>query len=560
MTISSKIKPWKYLFWLGPFLIAAGLTVGVISETWGIIPLILVASGTFIASGWLALQSRQSNWWGKRSTQAGANAIVATISLITILVLVNFLGSRYNWRADLTEERLYTLAPQTQELVKSLTTPVRLLIFDVTENPVDQDLLENYKRQNPNFQFEYIDPNRPGLPQKFGVRDRGEVYIESGDRRQLVQVVNQQQRLSEVKLTNSLQQITSTTTAKIYFLQGHGEHPLTQGENSISQAVQALKDKNFVPQPLNLANQTSVPEDADVVAIAGPENALFDTEVQALQKYLDNGGNLLLLLEPDTDPNLNNLLSQWGIELDNRLAVEIPGSPQFGPAVPIVQEYGKHPITRYFGNNFSVYRLARPILTKETPGIQTSPLLKTKPFPNSWAESDRESEELEFNEAPKEDNNSQEDQKSPVLGDTKGPLTLGVALSKKVSVKKPLPTPTPTPTTSPTPNPTPTKEAAKPEKTPEEDSGESRMVVIGDSDFVTNSFFQFQLNGDVFLNSVTWLSQQDDKQPLSIRPKEPTNRRLNLATVQYQLIGWTSIIILPLIAFSSAAFLWWRRR
>lgn len=143
-------------------------------------------------------------------------------------------------------------------------------MFDVNRNSQDLELLENYRRQSSNFKFEFVDPQvRPGLADKFGVKDYGEVYLESQDRRQLVQVVNQNERLSEIRLTNRLQQITSTTTAKVYLLQGHGERQLATGEGAISQAIQALSDKNFTTSPLNLAEKSAVPNDATVVVVAG---------------------------------------------------------------------------------------------------------------------------------------------------------------------------------------------------------------------------------------------------------------------------------------------------
>jgi ABC-type uncharacterized transport system involved in gliding motility auxiliary subunit len=179
----------------------------------------------------------------------------------------------------------------------------------------------------------------------------------------------------------------------------------------------------------------------------------------------------------------------------------------------------------------------------------------------------------------------------------KGPLTLGVALSRKLPVTtetsaNPTPTPTasptpenqasptptttasptpenqasPTPTTtaSPTPenqaSPTPTATATPPtEQKSEQPAKESRLVVIGNSDFATNNIFQQQLNGDVFLNSVTWLSQQD-QQPLSIRPKEPKNRRITLSTSQANLLTVLSLAVLPLLGFVAAVFMWWKRR
>ncbi|AFY48092.1 ABC-type uncharacterized transport system involved in gliding motility, auxiliary component [Nostoc sp. PCC 7524] len=593
-------KLWKYLFWLGPFFIVAGLTAGLVAETWGVIPFVFLITGIVICGLWIVWQSQRSQWWQKRSTQAGTNAIVATLAVLVILGLINFLGTRYQLRTDLTEAQLFTLSPQSQELVRNLKQPVKIWVFDVIQNPQDRELLQNYRRKSSNFQFEYVDPqSRPGLAEKFGVKDYGEVYLESGERRQLVQAVNVNERLSEVRLTNKLQQITSDRTAKVYFLQGHGERPLDSGAGSISQALQALGDRNYNSSPLNLAENTKVPDDADVVVVAGPKRGLFDAEVKALQDYLNRGGNALLMIDPSTNPNLNSLLQEWGVRLDDRLAVDVSGAGVgLGPAAPIITDYGQHPITKDFGNGISFYRLARPLEITPVAGIESIPLLQTRPYPDSWAESDLQSEQLEFN--PEKD--------------LKGPLTLGVALSRKLPVTtetsanptptptasptpenqaSPAPTPTPsptpenqsspapTPTPSPTPenqasptptttatpptpenqaSPTPTTTATPPtEQKSEQSAKESRLVVIGNSDFATNNIFQQQLNGDVFLNSVTWLSQQD-QQPLSIRPKEPKNRRITLSTSQANLLTVFSLAILPLLGFVAAVFMWWKRR
>ncbi len=562
------VKKLGYLlFWLAPFLLTAGLTSGLLSG-WGTISLLLIVSGSAIAVLWLIRQNQQNHWWSSRSTQAGTNALVATSAVLIILGLVNFLGTRYHLQKDLTETQLFTLAPQSRASVRSLSEPVKVWVFN-SPNPQDQELLENYHEQNRSkFKYEYVDPQAaPGLAQKFHLKDNGEVYLESANRRQLVQVVSENERLSEAKLTNRLQQITSTNTAKIYFLQGDGEHPLSPGKNAISQAIQALGERNFITSPVNLAEKSASLSNAAVVVLAGPTRSLLESEEKALQDYLNRGGNLLLMIDPNTDPKLDTLLAEWGVKLDNRLAVDIAGNPQFGPAVPIVNEYGKHPITKDFGKDISFYSLARPIQITPVAGVEATPLLFTKPFPDSWAESDLKSEKLQFDEGK----------------DIKGPLTLGVALKRK---QQPLSTPsssvlpTPTPTASPKtgtlakptspalPTPTPTASLKIPvPSTPPSPSSpstnqtatESRMVVIGNSDFATDGLFEQQLNGDVFLNSVTWLSQQD-QQPLSIRPKEVKNRRINLTTAQANLLTSLSLFVLPLLGLVAAIVLWWRRR
>jgi ABC-type uncharacterized transport system involved in gliding motility auxiliary subunit len=552
MKIVAKNKLWKYLFWLGPFLIAVGLTIGLVSEQWGLITLAFLITGIVISGLGVIWQSYQSSWWKRRSTQAGTNALVATLAVLAILGLINFLGTRYHLRADLTESQLFTLAPQSRELVRVLPQPVKVWVFDINQNPQDRELLENYQRQSAKFQFEYIDPQaRPGLAEKFGVKDYGEVYLESGDKRQLVQTVNQNERLSEIRLTSRLQQLTSSTTAKAYLLQGHGERQLSAGKGAISQAVQGLGDKNFTTSPLNLGETSKVPQDAAVVIVAGPKRGLFEGEVKALQEYLNRGGNLLLMIDHNTDSKVDSLLQEWGVRLDNRLAVDISSESVvgLGPAAPLVTEYGEHPITKDFGNGNSFYPVAQPLEITSVPGVQATPLLRTKPYPSSWAESDLQSEKLEFNEGK----------------DLKGPLTLGVALTRKQSPKS-ASTPQATPTPSPLPSPTtqskasPTPPAPTPSPAPSsQTTTESRLVVLGNSDFATDGLFQQQLNGDVFLNSVTWLSQQD-QQPLSIRPKEPKNRRITLTTAQGNLLILSSLLLLPLIGFAIAVIIWWKRR
>jgi len=544
----TKNKLWQLVFWLGPFFFTVGLTVGLVSEKWGIIPILLIILGLVICSLWVIVKSQTSKWWQQRSTQTGTNAFVATISVLVILGLINFLGMRYHVRLDLTDTQLFTLSPQSKELISNLPQTIKVWLFSREQNLQDRELLDNYQRQGKQFKFEYVDPQlRPGIAKKFGVKDYGEVYLEFGDKQQLVQVISENERLSEIKLTNKLQKITSLTTAKIYFLQGHGEHPLTASKGAISQAIKGLTDKNFTTSVLNLAENPQVPNDANVIVVAGAKRELLSGEVIALQDYLNRGGNLLLMIDPNTDPKIDPILKDWGVRLDNRLAIDTSGeSLQLGPAAILVTEYGQHPITKDFGNNISLYPLTRPIEIDPVPGIESMTLLKTKPYPNSWAETDQKSQKLEFNEGQ----------------DLKGPLTLGVALTRKLSTPtSAIPTPTtsaiPTPTSSPIPTPT-TSAIPTPINSPTTEK-ESRLVVFGNSNFAVDGLFEQQLNGDVFLNSVSWLSQQNE-QLLSIRPKEPKNRRIVISTLQANLLTIAAVFILPLISLLTGFIIWWKRR
>src|SRR5919199_45701 len=544
----------KYLFWLGPILSIMGLSARVVAGEWSPISSGLLISGLAIIALWLILIGSSPGFWGRRSTQAGTNAIIATLAMIVILGLINFLGIRYGQRIDFTENQLFTLSPLSQRVVRTLQQPMKVWVFSPSPNPTDLELLRNYRRYGSKLDYEFVDPQlKPGLAQQFNVKLPGEVYLKYGQKQKLVQTVNEADRLSEIKLTNSIEQLTSDRIDKVYFLQGHGERPLEEMEGGLSQAVSALKDKNFTPLPLNLAERSEVPKDASLVVVAGPKRALFEPEVQALNNYLSTGGSMLLMLDPEINAGLDSLLTDGGLKLDRRFVIDPSGKGGvvgLGPATPLVTTYGNHPITKDFGNNYSLYPVAQPIEVIPKQGVTETPLLRTNE--QSWAESTPEKQPLQF------DPNS----------DRPGPLTLGVALNRKAQPPSALPAPTPTPQAtaspgaSPSPSPSATGQASPSlanEGQTDKRTSESRLVVIGNSSFSTNGWFEKQLNGDVFLNSVSWLSKRDD-QTLSIRPKEQKNRRLNLTPMQAGILGWTGLLIMPILGLMTAGVMWWRRR
>ena len=521
---------WKFLFVPGVILLTAGLVAGLITR-WSP-PLVAIAvAGAIILVLWLGILASTGGFWKRRSTQAGTNAFVATGAVLVILGLINFLGVRYSEPIDLTEAKLFTLSPQTQQIIQKLEQPLKVWVFEGNPNPGDRQLLENYQRHSDNFEFEFVDPQvNLGLAERFNVQSVGEVYLEYGDKEQLVQTLTQGERLSEVQLTNAIGKIGRDRTLAVYFLQGHGEPTLDASEGGLSQAVTALEAQGYQVNPLNLAQQTQVPEDAAAIIVAGPKRELFAGEVSALQEFLDAGGSLLLMIDPQTNPGLDPLLNEWGVELSDRLIIDASGTGGligYGPATAIVTNYGNHPITIDFSNGISVYPLAQPIGTVAESGVEAVALLVTDE--QSWAESDLDEEEVAFN--PSED-----------IG---GPLDVGVVLTR---------------TESQTQGNQETSEAndLSGEEEAAEDS-DSKLVVFGNSTFATNGWFEQQLNGDIFLNSVEWLAGGDEAS-LSIRPREPENRRLNLTPLQAGMISWLAVLVVPLLGLGAAVVAWWRRR
>jgi ABC-type uncharacterized transport system involved in gliding motility auxiliary subunit len=535
----------KYLFWLAPVLIVMGLTAGAIAG-WTALPIGLIVAGVAVLLLWLvSADDSQPSFWNRRSTQVGTNALIASLAVLAILGCINFLAARYNTRVDLTENQIFTLAPQSQEVLHNLKEPVKAWIFTPNPNATDRQLLDNYRRETSSFSYEYVDPQaKPGVAREFGVQSIGEMYLEAGGKRRLVQTLTPAEPLSERKLTNGLAQVANSAPQKVYFLQGHGERSLDAGQGAFSQAKGRLGEESLTPAPLNLAENPKIPDDASAVVVAGPQRPLLNAEINALKDYQKRKSGLMVMLDPQTNPKLDGLLKDWGVTVSDRLVTDPAGqSSGLGAEVVIVNQYSDHPITKGFKSGISFYPLVRPLQIMPVDGVQAVPLLVTAE--RTKAQQIAKSGEVQTNST-----------------DPKGPFDIGAALSRTITAS---PTPSPNSSNNPPNSAVKPGAAASPSPSPDNASKdnvnkpEARLVVIGSSSFATDGLFDQQLNGDVFLNSVKWLSQQDD-QVLSIRSKEVTNRRILMSPAQQTSSVLLALLLLPLAAFSTAALIWWRRR
>ncbi len=536
----------RWLIWPGLALATAGLVVGILNS-WNVLAIVLLVVGllltlmSFILGGF-----GYRSFWQSRSTQAGTNAVVATISILLILGVVNFLAVQYAPQFDLTEAGLFTLAPETRSVVQNLQQPVKVVVFDASLYPNDQQLLDSYRKFNPELTYEHINPFQdPVTAREFNVSGEGrEVHLVAGEQKIFVQPLGGQ-GINEQDLTNKLAQLGRDRDAVVYFLQGHNEFVIDGSESGYAQAAETLRDENFAIETLNLAETAAVPSDADAVVVAGPKQAFFKPEVAALEAYLNDGGSLFLLIDPQTEPELAPLLDDWGIALDDRLIIDASNTGQIvglGPAAPLVTNYGSHPITDAFNNGRSFYPLARPILVEAVEGVEVTPLLLSNA--QSYAEPLTETGELQV-----------DTQNSP-----EGPFNIGVALTKTLaSSEQTADAPEQVDAQDKTAEPSPEEASKNNDSQPNDASNQARLVIIGNATFATDGLFGQQLNGDVFLNSVSWLSNIDNA-ILSIRPKEITNRRIVMTVSQQIVVILLALVVFPLLGLIGAGVTWFRRR
>ena len=437
------------------------------------------------------------------------NSVFLTAIILSIVVAVNLLGIKYNIRWDFTEYRQDTLLPQSLTVIKKLKQPLKISIFDRQLDPNLENLLKKYRRANSKLQYQLVNPEREiGLAQQYGVRSLGEIYLQYGNKKQKLNLDRQTEEIiTEAELTNNIEQIKRDRTINIYLLQGHGEADSRSVDRGIAQVVARLEKEGNVVSRLNLASSGTIPKNADLIVIAGATRKLLNAEVVSLQTYLSTGGNLLLLLSPNTNIGIASLLEEWGVELDNRLVIDGSGSGRmmgFGPGVAIVNQYGTHPITASFGNGISIFPESRPLKIIDKTEIKATPLAITSQ--KTWAESNLKNEEITFDAAK----------------DLPGPLHIAIALKK-------------------------------------ERLSNSHMVIFGSSTFATNGWFEQQLNSDLLLNSIAWLVQKEGAS-LVIQPRESANRRINLSPSQIWAIDCLALFIFPCLPLIVAVFVWYKRR
>jgi ABC-type uncharacterized transport system involved in gliding motility auxiliary subunit len=520
------------LGWLGVALVFAAVAIRFLKPEWqqwynGLALGGLACTLLYILSQWREVARSFSGRQARFGTLAAASILV----VLAILSAINYLGARRHKRWDLTAAKQFTLSDQTKKVVQGLQAPVHVRVFDRSDG-FDRfhQRLDEYQYLSKQLTVEYIDVERkPALANQFQVQTAGTVVFEYAGRTEKVTSDGEQE------LTNGLIKVVQGTHPKVYFVQGHGEHSQESSDRtSYSAIAAALKSDNFDVDKIVLAQAKEAPADASVLIVAGPKTDFFPAEVDLLKRYLAKGGKILFLLDPPDRAdapeiaNLAALVKDWGIEIGTNVVVDVSGMGQLlgtDASVPVAAKYDPHTITERF-NLITAYPLARSVtaVSGGTNGHVAQNLVETSA--SSWAETDIKRLTTTGQVARELDK-----------GDKAGPVSLAAAVSAPASAP-------------------PAADPAKKDETPK--PPETRIVVFGDSDFVSNGYLGIPGNKDLFLNGINWLAQQENL--ISIRPRDPEDRRITLTADQMTRIFWLTVLIIPGLILLTGVQTWWRRR
>ncbi len=448
----------------------------------------------------------------QRSTKFGLNSILMVLIFIAILSILNFILARHEVRFDLSDAGTFSLSPQTENVLAHLEDEVKFIGFFTDDSQVRskaKTLLENYKRKSKKISYVIVDPDKkPAMTKQYGITEYDKIIVESEGR------ATTARDISEEAVTSALIRSSRENKKTLYFVEGHGERSIDDAEREGYALIKdALEKQGFTVKKLSLLSKGHIPKDADVVIIGGPKRPFTADEFGILKQYLNANGRLFLAIDPMLETGFETFLAHWGLQLKDDMILD--PSSGMGAAIPTINpdSYPKHEITQNFNlaTFFPVSRSVSFDLSKADV-YQFSPILQSAP--ETWL-TDQVNGELIVDPAR----------------DRKGPIVFGGVL-----------TVIPTPASSES----------------SDDSKQMRMVVVGDSDFGTNSIARAAGNGDLFQNIISWLADEGDL--VSIRAKEVPTATLLLNDKQTGIIFSVSVLILPLGIMGIGLMIWRKRR
>lgn len=494
---------------------------------------------------------------------ASGSLLGAGVTLVVILfVIANYFGWKYYARLDWTSDKLYSISDKTRGILSELDRDIEIVVFlspgEQLFGPV-MELLAAYDEASNRITVRSIDPERDllaaqELVDRFQITQLNVLIFDAGDDRRVVDTADLAEYdysgmqygegakmigfKGEQVFSSTLLELMESRKPSIVFTSGHGEMSLDDmSGRGLSLARDLLGQDNFRMEEWMTLGAEAVPPATDLVVIAGPTSNFIDPEIELLRAHLDGGGRVLTLLDPTLAPNggvvetgLEGLLADFGIEVGADIAVD-PANPLpfFGPETIFVNIYGNHVITRALDQAQLpvIVPLGRSVRAAATvpPGLAATELILTSV--DGWGETDL----------------ANLDQVERQESDVPGPVSLAVAIEASVNVLE---------------DGLADEGGSLPSIADAGDPADLRLLVVGDSDFASNSQMQNVPNATLLANAVNWLVDRETL--VGIPAKAPEQVRLSLTRSELTRISWFVLAGLPGLALAIGLGVYLRRR
>lgn len=450
-----------------------------------------------------------------------AQSWIFVIIFLCLIVVLGYLASQYHAAKDITQANRNILTPGSVNVLKSMKDPINITVFATNDdaNRGDTfrkgmiDFMARYQREKKDISIKFINPSlEPKLAQEANIREDGEVVVEYNKRTEHISPP-----IAEQEMTNLLVRLSRTNTRPVMFLDGHGERHL-QGvkNNDLGAFGKQLEEKGFKLVNPDLTIAQEVPANGAMLVIASPQVDLSPVEAKKIKEYIESGGNVLWLLDDDNLHGLQEVADYLGMTVSPGVVVDLSAA-QFkeDAKVAFASAYGDHAITRNFllRTQFSE---AHEIDAKASYELGWKVGRLVDVAPNGWLESDKIV-------------NGGKNQKAvfDAKKDKQGPINIGVALERAYGKKG------------------------------------QRVVVMGNANFLSNTFVTNGGNLDFGINIVNWLAGDDSL--ITIQPMPLKDINVTIPTDRKSfVIAWLVFhgfqYFIPLAFFILGFFFWWKRR
>lgn len=476
------------------------------------------------------------------------NMLVSVILTFVIVVLINYISSQYNAHWNISKSDYYALSDKTKNLISTLSSDVNLIMFfkknnlfyDDVKNLLREFSYEAEKNKDIRLNITIVDPERDlsevrNLKQKYSLDKVDTILLECNGRTKYIEsddMIDRKPELTdrgpvntivgfrgEEMIASAIQNVVNEKRPVVYFLSGHGEHSLsdTSEQTGISSVGCKIVHDNVEVSSLVLTKETGIPEDCSALVIIGPNTKFSLVEIDLISTYLEQGGRLMLLLDPRAETGLEPLLEKWNIKLDADMVLGLTLTGR----ETLIMNYGRHPITKNLNAVTTLFYLPRSVEALAPP--DRSDRSADRPHvtslaltgPEGWAEKNLDQRPFKF------------DKKS----DRKGPISVAVAVERgsvsdiDLKIKA------------------------------------TRIVVFGDSYFISNGALANGIGGniDIFMSALNWLLERSEM--LYVGPKTPGELRLEMSSKKLRNVYLLVALGLPgVIAIFGIIIGWIRRR
>ncbi|MDA8364262.1 MAG: GldG family protein [Gammaproteobacteria bacterium] len=427
------------------------------------------------------------------------------VLFLIIVALLLALSRQYHRQFDWTESGRNSLSPASVALLKKLPKPITITAFVTDKRNLRMrisELVERYKEHDSRIKLEFVNPDKhPGRVRDAGIRFDGELLVDYGGRTQTVEQINEQ------ALTNAIARAGRGGDRQVVFLSGQGERSPDGNANfDLSTWAMQMNKRGLKTRSLTLGETGQIPADTSVLVIASPTARFLPGEVKELENYIHRGGNLLWLSDPGTHAGLTPLADMLGVVFQPGVIVDPVSQLLTGGQSAtdlVVTRYGEQPVVRGF-NLMTLFPDARGITFKAPKHWQGQVIIDTSP--TAWSAIGPLGKVTSFRKGR----------------DIPGPLDIAVALTRQRAKRQ------------------------------------QRIAIIGNGNFLSNTFIGNGGNLDLGMNLINWLA--NDEAYINVPARIAPDLRLDLSRTAEAAIGIGFLVVLPLILLMTGIGIWLRRR